>query len=270
MQEHRHLPESGKLSTVTASILLGYALLPFVQLPARQLAFNVFGVLIALRLNFYTLVSMLTAGMAASGTAWLILDHPHREPQSSLPNMILPALTAWAIGIPLGFIEVSAAWWIILGLGSLLVILVLVAEYISLDIHDSRYPLALMVLTAICYGLFLILSIAGRAAGLRLYVLLLLLPLTHFFICLRILQFRLGGKWRFEWSAVITLIVSQVMIALYYWPVSPVRFGLVLLGPAYALGSLAAALDNGQTLNDAVFEPLVMLGVIWVLALFIG
>ena len=97
---------------------------------------------------------------------------------------------------------------------------------------------------------------------------LMLLPVIYAFFSLRILNFRLGGRWRFGWTIVITLVITQVLIALYYWPLSPVRFGLLLLGPAYGLIGLAAALEEKPDLKNIFIEPLVMMGILWLLAIF--
>jgi hypothetical protein len=200
---------------------------------------------------------------------WLLSDHPSREGQNTLTHLILPALTAAAIGYPLGLIESGPAWWVILALGSILVVLVLISEYISLEPIDIRYPLAMMVLSGTSYSLILILTIALRTADLRLYQLLLLLPAIYAFFSLRILNFRLGGRWRFNWTAVITLIITQVLIALYYWPFSPVRFGLLLLGPAYALIGIAASQEEKPDIKNVYIEPLIVMGIFWILAIFI-
>lgn len=269
MEIKLHLPDAGQLSVITAGILICYAFLPFVQVPAREIEFIIIGILINFRLNFYNLISIITAIMAAAGMEWLLSNHPNFQRQNSLPHLILPALTASVIGFPLGLLEISAAWWIILGLGSLLVVLILVSEYISLDAGDIRYPLALMVLSGTSYSLLLILTIAIRSAGLRLFQNLLLIPAIFGFFSLRILNFRLGGSWKLEWSAVITLVVTQFLIGLFYWPLSPVRFSLLLLGPAYAMIGIASSLEEKPDIKGVFLEPIVVMGLLWLLAVFI-
>jgi len=269
---HLHLPKPGRLSTIIAGILICYSFLPFMQVPARIISFSIIGILVSLQLNFYNLISLITAVMAAAGMDWILFDHPHRKDKNLFPHLILPALTAGVIGFPLGLLKPGAAWWIILGLGSLLIVLVLLSEYISIESTDIRYPLALMVLSGTSYSLLLILSIALRSAGIRLYLLLLLLPAIYAFFSMRILNFRLGGhgRWRFQWSAVITLVVTQILIALYYWPLSPVRFGLLLLGAAYAMIGVAASLEENPDPRNVYLEPLIVMAVLWILAIFIG
>jgi len=270
VDEYDFLPRTNRLSVVTALILLAYALMPFVNVPGREVSFRLLGVLVEFRLNFIFLVSVLTAGLAAAGTNWLIRDHPHLAHQPIFPHYLLPALTAWVIGIPLGLIEVSPQWWVVFGLGSLLMLMVLVSEYINVDANDMRYAPSLMVLTAVSFGLFLTLSIALRASGLRLYLQLLALVPSFALLCLRLFQLRLQGKWNFEWSGAITLIIAQLAIGLYYWPLSPIRFGLVLLGAAYALFEIGTIFTVGKPLREKFIEPIVMLGMFWILAIFIG
>lgn len=269
MENHLHLPQTNKLSVVSASILICYALLPFIQVTVREVPLTVAGIFIPLRVNFYNLMSLMAAALAAAGTDWMLRDHPLIASHSTIPHLILPAMTAGAIGVPLGLLEASLEWWIILAFGSLLLIFILIAEYISLDKQDAHYPLALMVLSAVSYGIFFLLSIALRAANSRLYLMLLVLPLFFAFLCLRILNFRLGGGWRFEWTAVITLIIAQFVMAFYYWPLSPIRYGLGLLGPAYALIGITASLEEKPEVHEIFFEPVFMLGIFWILGIFI-
>lgn len=269
MDRHLHFPDPGHLSTISASIVVSYALLPFLQAPARQVEFSLFGFLVSFQLNFFNLISLLTAAMAASGMDWLLRDHPRRKDKTTIPHLFLPALTAAAIGFPLGLIEISPSWWVIMGLGSILVVLIFIAEYISMDESDIRYPLALMVLSAVSYSLFLIIAIAMRMADVRLFLMLLILPSAYAFFCLRILKFRLGGPWRFEWAAALSLIIAQALIALFYWPLSPVRFGLLLLGPAYGLVGIAAS--RVEHPDERIYvEPLILAGIFWILGILLG
>ena len=64
-------------------------------------------------------------------------------------------------------------------------------------------------------------------------------------VSLRTLRLRLGDRWCYLEAGLVALITVQIAAALHYWPLSPVTFGLALLGPAYALtkflGNLARA-----------------------------
>jgi len=168
MQVRQHLPDANRLSVVTATILLAYALTPFVKLPGQEFDIQLPGFLLQIRLNFNTVVSVLVALLAAAGTDWLMQGHPTASGVARLPNWLLPALTAWAIGVPLTTLEVSTAWWGVFALGGLLLIMVLVAEYIVVDPTDLRHTPASVGLIAVSFALYLVLAISLRASSLRL------------------------------------------------------------------------------------------------------
>lgn len=265
-----NFPKTDRISLITASIMVSYALLPFTQVPSRQIAFTVFGIFISFNVTFYTLISLITAALAAAGTDWMLREHPNIKERSTIPHLILPALTAGAIGIPLGLLTVSPEWWVILALGSILVLMVLVGEYVSLESSNQYFAIALMFLSAVSSGLFLIITIAVRAANLRLILTASILPAVYAIFSIRVLQLRIGGSWPVKWTVVIALAIAQFTIGLYYWPLSPIRFALILMGPAYALIGIASSLDESQAFSDLHLEPLIMLGLIWLLAIFLG
>lgn len=270
-QEHQSLPNTDRLSVVVASILLAYALLPFITLPDQTLNLNLLGVAFVFKFNFSTGIALISGGLAAAGTSWLLRDHPRLAKQGQAPvslfqHWLLPALTAWVIGAPLNAVAVGAEWWTVFGFGGLLLVLVLVAEYIAVDPADTRYGLAVVGLTAVSYALFLILTITLAASGTRLYILLPALGGVLLLMVLRTLFLRLGGRWCFGWSFAISLAIVQAAAALHYWPLSPLRFGLLILGLTYALPGLAAAFEENRAGRSLWIEPVGMLALLWGLA----
>lgn len=269
MNTHQHLPDANRLSVVTATVLLGYALTPFVTLPDRFIGLQLPGFFFELNLNFSTLVSILVAILAAAGTDWLIQGHPHLEGKIRLPHWLLPALTAWAIGVPLATLSVGPEWWAVFALGGLLFVLVLLAEYIVVDANDIRYGPASVGLMAVSFALFLVLTVSVRAAGMRLYALVLTLAPTLFLVCLRSLYLRSGGRWFLNWSLGIALIIGQAAAGLHYWPLTPLKFGLLVIGLAYAVTSLAGGIEEGRSWRTVWIEPVVMLVLLWGFSLIV-
>ena len=273
--ERQSLPNTDRLSVVAASILLAYSLLPFVTLPGQTLNLSFLGVRFSFGANFSTVIALLSGAMAAAGTSWLLRAHPRLAATGAagagagrgmIQHVLLPALTAWVLVVPLNSLKVGAAWWAVFGFGGLLLVLVLAAEYIAVDPADTRYGLAMVGLTAVAYALFLILTIALAARGTRLYILLPGLGGGLFLMALRTLHLRLSGRWCTAWALAIALAVVQAAAALHYWPLSPLRFGLVILGLAYALTSLAGAIEEGRSWRTLWIEPVSMLAVLWGLA----
>ncbi len=262
-----HLPDTNRLSVLAATVLLAYAVTPFIQLPERSFQVQLPGIFLVFSIHFATLTSILAAALAGFGADWLVRSHPHFAGHAGdSRHWILPALTAWVIGEPLNRLEVGLEWWGLFALGGVMLVTVYVAEYIIIDPTDARYAPAAVALTAVAFALFLILAIAIRAAGPRLYVILPALVVAIFLVALRTLYLRLGGRWPWKWPVVIAMIIGQLVIGLHYWPVSPLQFGLVLLGAAYALTSVAGGLEEGRSGRGLWLEPVVMLAVALLMA----
>lgn len=269
MLRPRNLPAPDRLSVLAATILLAYALARFVNLPARELALQLPGLYLAVQVNIQTVIALLVAGLTATGADWLMRDHPAIKGNSTLEHWLLPALTAWVIGLPLFQLPLSPVWWVGFALGGGLLMLVLVAEYIVVDPEDARQPPAAAALTAVSFALFLVLAVALRFAGTRLFLILPAIVLAAGLVSLRALHLRLHGRWVFVEACIIAVLIGQMAAALHYWPLSPAAYGLALLGPAYALTSLVGSLAEGEMLPQAVIEPAVVLAVVWGAALWI-
>ena len=270
MEKTSYLPSADRLSILSAAILLAYAASRFVDIPPWELGMQLPGFYLALEINIHTLVTLLVAGLTASGADLLLRDHPKMQERYTVEHWLLPALTAWTLGIPLIRLEIGIQWMISFIIGGAILMLVLIAEYISVDTQDERYPMASAALTAVSYALFLILAISLQSAGLRLYLLLPALLLASVLVSLRTLHLRIVGRWLFLPTLVITLILAGIISALHYWPLSPITFGLLVLGPAYSLTSLIAALSEDQPLKRAFIEPGLMLAAVWGTAIWIA
>ncbi len=244
---------------VTATILFAYALTPFVNLPERNLNFQIPGFFFVLRINFVTLVSILAAGLAMAGSIWLVEGHPERPKKNAFIHGLLPGLTAWMIGLPLSTLTVDLQWWVVFAFGGLLLVLVFAAEYIVVDITDARIGPATVGLTAISFALYLILTVAGKASSLRLYLLLPALVIALGLLTWRTLYLRLGGKPSLHWAVAISFMVGQLAIGIHYWPLSPLRFGLALLAASAALTSLAGSFEEKHPFRTIWIEPAVLL-----------
>jgi hypothetical protein len=267
MEENEQLPDTNQLSVLTATIMLAYAVTPFIQAPERNLSLQLPGIFLSINLSFATITLLLAAALAGVGADWLAHSHPHfEEHRRDSRYWIEPALAAWVIGVPLSTLKVGLEWWAVFGLGGVLLVVVYVAEYIAIDPADNRHALASVALTAVAFALFLTLAIAIKAAGPRLYVILPALVVMIFLVVLRTLFLRLGGRWIWNWSIGIALVTAQLVIGLHYWPLSPLQFGLVLTGAVYAMTSLAGALEEGRNIRALWVEPILMMLVMWMIA----
>jgi hypothetical protein len=264
-----HLPDTNRLSVVVATVMLAYAMTPFIRIPARVLEIQLPGIFLTYTIDFSTLTSLFAAALAGVGMDWLLRLHPRYAAGKAGRPWLLPTLTALVIGVPLNFQTVSPEWWAVFAFGGLLLAGVCSAEYIAADPADPRHAPISTALTAVSFALFLVLTVGLRGAGPRLFIILPSVIGAVFFVALRTLYLRLGQRWVWTWPAVIALVVGQIAAGLHYLPLSALQFGLALLGPAYALTSVAVILEEGNSLRVQWIEPVLMLVLVWLLAFFV-
>jgi len=265
----KYRPDSNRLGLVTSTVLLALALTRIFPAPSFNFELQLPGFLLSFPLNTGTLMALLTACLAATGMDWLLRGHPSLNGRSTFQWWFLPTLTTFVISIPLSILPTGRAWWIGFLLSSLFLYFVFLAEYIAVDPDAPYYSASMVGLTAISYTLFFVLTVALRTSETRLFLIAPALFLAALLASLRILHLRLSGKWEFAWAVGIALICVQLTVGLHYWPLSPIQFGLLLVGPLYGLVNLAINLGESVPSQRAVLEPAIMTALCWGLAILI-
>jgi hypothetical protein len=264
------MPDSSRLSVLAAIILLAYAMSSFLSIPETEFFLQLPGLFISFQIDIQTIIGFLVAGITAAGADWLYRSHPALGSQYVFHHWIVPALTALVIGILLFQLPYGPVWILGLLIGGGLLVLVLIAEYIAIDKNDVRQPPAVIGLTSVSYALFLILAVSLRSSGVRLFIVLPALMTATWFVSLRVIHLRLHGEWTMIESAIIAIILGQIASAFHYWPFTPISYGLVVLGLAYALNSLIIGFAEGKKYQQIVREPVLALIFSWLLAFLMG
>lgn len=270
MSQPRYSPDAGRLSVLTAMVLLTYALTHVIRTPFYPVSFSLAGLSLDFEMNLNAAFALLAAALSAAGADWLLRGHPSLQRGETVEHWLVPMLTALVVGIALYTLPRGVIWWAGFGLGGLLLAAVFTAEYVVVDPADPRYPAASVALTVLAFALYLILAVALRASGTPWLFFVLALFAAGGLAALRTLHLRLNERWEFAWALVIALVGMQLAGGLYFWPLTPIRFGLILLGPVYALTGLAINLAEEEPLRRAVVEPVVMLVLFWGLAIWLG
>lgn len=267
------MPEINRFAIVSAAIMLAFALTQLISFPARSLAFSLLGIQLNFTLDFNTVITLLTAALAAVGMDWLILSHPDKDQYQTrwayVRHWIMPVLTSLVIGIALNAFTNENLWWLVFLLGSILLMAVFIAEYNVVPSEDIRHPLARIGLTALSFALFLLLVIALYSANLRLYLRLPLLGLGALMVISRSIYLRIG-RWELLWSIVNSLILSEIAVGFHYLPLPPIQIGLYLVGIAYALTSVVTAIKEDRKRWAFWGEPAVMILLMLLLVLIWG
>lgn len=274
----QHFPNFDRISALAATTLLAYAMSRFVDLPVRTWGIEVWGVYFEVILNANTVVSILVAGLTASGADWLIRQHPALHERSTIQHWFVPGLMALVLGEILNSLPPGVLWGIVFLIGAGLLLLVLLAEYVVVDANDLSYPLSVAGLTALSFALFLVLAITLKNNDLRLVFLMPPLALSAGAISLRYIYLRLNlqdnfspenARMAFYAAFVIAIISGQMTVAFHYWALTPIGFGLALLGPSYALTNFIGNLTDGREIRQAMVEPALICFGLWLTALLL-
>jgi len=231
----KHLPKLDRISILAATILLIYILARFIKFPAQEYYLPFPGAYLSFDLNINTIVGIFVIGLTSSGVDWLLREHPALEGKYTFQHWLLPTLTAWAIGVALIQQPLGLLWWIGFALGSSILILVVLAEYVTVDPTDIRRVPASIALTAVAFVLFFILVFIMRVEGMRLFLIVPTITVAAGLVSLRTLHLQLGGEWAFIPTAIIMLITGQITSAIFYLPISTSAFALFLVGITFAL-----------------------------------
>lgn len=270
MQAGRTIPNQERLSIVVATILLAYALAQSVNVPNRVLPLHLFGVYVPIPVNFTTLVTIAVAGMTASGTDWLLRDHPKQKEISTYPHLLLPALTAWSLNVILKNLAGANVFWLVFSTGGAFLILVILAEYIALDADDIRYPVAIALLNALSFAIFLALTVSLRSSEPRLILTLPVIAFAAGTLSLRIINLGDSQHWHLPQAAVCLVLLSQLAAALHYLPIQPLSYGIFLLGGLYAIVSFIQNILHSPPSRRSLVEPLSVILLLWILALWLN
>jgi hypothetical protein len=231
--EKRETPCYERGSVFVSLIVLGLAFLPEMELPTRTFSFRVLGSLASIRLSAKWLMVALLASLACTGTDSLVRSHPlvrRGESRYTFTFWALPGLSVAAATLLLPLAPNKPYWLGGLALTALLLLLIAVAQYYTVEPTDPAYRLARLALNILVYlvalGLFTLiygnkvrslLSATSTAAVGSLLALELLRGVHP--------NLRLTGLY-----ALITgLALGEVTWALNYWTVGRLTGGLLLL-----------------------------------------
>jgi hypothetical protein len=268
MQPRSSTPDINRIGILTAAVLLAFALtrlLPASQVVLRLTLGNFF---LTYPVSLTTVMTLLAAGVTATGMDWLLRSHPGLGSQRTVEHWLLPTLTTFVIGVSLSLLPGGASWWVTFAIAGSALVTVFIAEYIAVDPAAPAYSTATGLLTALSFAVTLILLTSMRSSSPRLVMIVPAVLVVSGLVALRSLHLRLR-RWAYAWAGGIALIITQLASALHYWPLSPIQYGLALLGPLYALTSLAGNLGEELPTRRAAIEPVIAVTLAWVAAVFL-
>ncbi len=266
MSNQRYLPNPDQISVIAATILLTFALVGFISLPEQDIRIELWNIYLLFSIDSQSVIMVVASILAATGSDWLIRNHPLWKKKHTLEHWVAPLLTALVMGFLISRLGSGTFVWMSYLLGAIFLMGILIAEYITVNPNDPNYPLAITILLAISYLLFLFFCILIHLLSSRLLFTLPAVFLASWLVSLRSLKLRLPQNWAFLEALLITIITTQIAAALHYWPISSLSFGLVLFGTAYALFLLIYRLRTNPYQRMVFVEPFLILTICWLLA----
>ena len=262
-----------RLSVVLATTMLAFSLTRFVPISDLPFSFTLFSSVFELKFNIGSLLSLVTALLAAVGSHWIVTAQPtesaKRNGLRAFQHIIIPLFFALVISITLNRSLENQYWWVAFGLGSLFFGLILWAEYLVKTSIGPRYSLASVGLIALSFALLMILNVALRTNATRLYLELPILAMSIWMVTTRMISLRLNGKFLPRWSLIIVLFLLQIAAALHYLDISPLQYGFLITGGLYAGISLVCGLVEEKKRVGLYLEPVFMLAIIIILFLLV-
>lgn len=262
-----------RLGIIMATTMLAFSLTRVIPVADQALEYGILGIRIPINFNIKTLISIITGLLAAVGSDWIIRSHPDfKEPSNNrflnYQHLIVPVFSAFVISITLNQALGILEWWIIFALGSIFFGLTLFSEYTIID-QENRHPFSSIGLVALTFALFVILTIAIRSLGSRVYLEMAIVFIGSFMVSLRVSNIRLQGQTPLEWIIIISVIMAQLAGGLHYISLNPTQFGLVLAGILYAMVSLVCGLKQRKQKLSLLLEPFLMMLVLGIFSFFV-
>jgi hypothetical protein len=271
MTPTRHLPHPDRLSVITAVIILAYTLTRVLDLPSRAIHTTLFGSDLGFDLNGRVLMLVLVAALISAGSDTLVRSHPRLAQQSNRSTVIhwiLPGASALVLGAALNLIPNGLLWWLGLAGSALVLITVLIAEYISVDRDDPAWELAALGLTALAYGLALVLFALLRSVSARAVISATIGGLVAGGLTLRLFALKAVPLGRATlYASVVAVVSAESIWALSYWRITASSAGLLAMIPFYLVVGLAQQHLSGQLTRRIWIEYAVIGGLGMAIAL---
>jgi hypothetical protein len=247
-----------RASVVSTLVVLGLILATFLRFPTWTRAVTVLGSPLAISISQTALLAALLIGITCAGTDVIVRSHPTArriEARYSFVTWTLPALTVLLATVLLP--QAPTQFYLIAGmvLTGLILILVISAEYYTVDPVGSRYTAARLSLNAWAYLLAVVVFVLIYSAKARSLLSATGVTLVSSLLALEFL--RSAGQ-NFTRTALYALIAGlstgETIWAMNYWQISGITGGLLLLLVFYVATGLANQQLQGRLTRRVLIE----------------
>jgi hypothetical protein len=251
-----------RASVVATLVVLGLILNTLLGLPTWTHTVTVLGSPLQIPVTQTLMMAMLLVGITCAGTDAIVRSHPTAqriEAQYSFVTWTLPALTVLLATVLLPKAPTQLYLAIGMVLTGLVLILVISAEYYTVDPADSHYPTARLALNAWAYLLALGMYVVIYSAKARSLVSATGVTLVSSLLALEFLRSAGQGFGRTVLYALIAgLSTGEMIWAMNYGRIKGLTGGLLLLLGFYLATGLANQQLQGKLTRRVLVEYVVV------------
>ncbi|GAB4541343.1 MAG: hypothetical protein Kow0063_32120 [Anaerolineae bacterium] len=253
------MPIYERLSATVSLTLLGLAAYFLIELPARSVELQFLGSPLTVQISQRWLMALLVGGLAATGARAVIYTHPSLPGRASgyvlafwtTPGLLVILATLW-----LSLLASTLTGWLVgIAITGLLLWLVILAEYHTVDSRDPRYELARLWLNLVAYALafgFFVVIYQTRARSILTATEILCVSGLLAASLFRAGPAQMGRSWLF--AGLVALVMGQCTWAINLWRIPPLTAGLWLLLVYYLFTGLAQQHLLGRLTRRALVE----------------
>ena len=247
-----------RASVLATLVVLGLILGAFLQFPTWSTSLTVLGSPLTVNLTQTALMAALLVGITCAGTDAIVRSYPsacRMEARFSFVTWTLPALTVLLAAALLPQLPTNLyriAGYVLTGL---ILILVISAEYYTVDPSDRLYLAARLSLNAWAYLLALVIFVLIYSAKTRSLISATGVTVVSTLLALEFLRSAGRGFGRTALYALIAgLSTGEIIWAMNYWRISGVTGGLILLLGFYTFTGLANQQLQGRLNRRVLVE----------------
>jgi hypothetical protein len=247
-----------RASVLATLVVLGLILATFLQFPNMSYDLTVLGSPLTVNITQTALMAVLLLGITCAGTDTIVRSHPTArriEARYSFVTWTLPGLTVLLATVLLPKAPTQAyrlAGYVLTGL---ILILVISAEYYTVDPADKLYLPARLSLNGWAYLLALVVFVLIYSAKARSLISATGVTLVSTLLALEFLRSAGRGFGRTALYAFIAgLSTGEIIWAMNYWRISGTTGGLILLLGFYAFTGLANQQLQGRLTRRVLIE----------------
>ncbi len=248
------------LSTLTGIVMLVFLLGALTDRILTAFDLNLGGFSLSFTIHSLELLIPLTAGITVLGFYHILRIGLGVSGRQCVLYLILPFAVVLTIGFALRNMSGMKSVCVALSLGGALLYLVLYFEYNACDPGFAGTPIAVAVLSGLCYAVFLLFVMALRATVSRLIISLPAVFLLGTVISMKLYSFALirsivlAAAWHMKkalirssvplTAAVTGIVMTFAAAGLHYWPIDVISYGALMFLWYYCFISLEKGADN--------------------------